>query len=478
MTGSMLLAAILAYGQRQVIGTAVVVIWFAMIVLISLGRAFMLYFYRHSPVTDGAAIDRRLFKFRFFVLLSGLLWGSAGFLMFPQAHQEHQMLLAVIIVGLTSGAVASLSADLFCSVVFPVTALVPLMLRLLVHGDDFTIPIGMAIVLYILFMVANARRIHQNAYQNIMMRIEATAREDALRASEEQLRLVLEGAELGFWDWNIITGEVERNERWAKMLGYSYDEIKHTTQQWADFIHPDDRQIARQSIYDVIEGRSASHKLEYRMLHKNGGFRWILDQANVMQRDAEGKPTRMSGTHSDITERKQLELALKQQAHHDYLTGASNRGHFMELAEHELSRAIRYGNPLSLMMLDIDFFKQVNDTHGHKTGDAVLRKLIEVCRQTLREVDVIGRMGGEEFAILLPETDIEASVEAAERLREVIANTKVPLDSGLPLQFTVSIGVTALASQDDNMDVLLNLADKALYEAKGSGRNKVCRSKP
>ncbi|MDD5228770.1 MAG: diguanylate cyclase, partial [Methylococcales bacterium] len=132
----------------------------------------------------------------------------------------------------------------------------------------------------------------------------------ALYESEERFRLVLEGAELGFWDWNIVTGEVSRNEMWATMLGYDYEEIKHTTQQWVDFIYPDDREKAWKSITDTLEGRATVHKIEYRMLHKDGSLRWILDHANVVKRDGNGKPTRMSGTHSDITERKQAETEL------------------------------------------------------------------------------------------------------------------------------------------------------------------------
>lgn len=130
-----------------------------------------------------------------------------------------------------------------------------------------------------------------------------------LQEREEQLRLVLEGAELGFWDWNIVTGEVRRNERWAKMLGYPYEEIQNTTQQWTHFIHPDDRDKAWQSISDALEGQFA-HKVEYRMICKDGSIKWILDQANVAQRDADGRPTRMCGTHMDITERKQAEINL------------------------------------------------------------------------------------------------------------------------------------------------------------------------
>lgn len=317
--------------------------------------------------------------------------------------------------------------------------------------------------------VAKELESHQNNLEQTVKQ-----RTSELAYSEEQLRLVLEGAELGFWDWNIVTGDVERNEQWARMLGYSYQEIKHTPQQWTDFIHPDDRETAWQSISDVIKGRSARHKIEYRMLHKDGSIRWILDHANVMQRDVDGKPTRMSGTHSDITERKHLELELKRQAHIDFLTNASNRGHFMMQAELELSRAIRYGSSLSLLMLDIDFFKRVNDTHGHNAGDAVLKKMVEVCQENLREADVIGRMGGEEFSILLPETGKEEAAEAAERLRNALANTTVLLENGLPLHFTVSVGVVTRSSKDNDMDTLLGLADKALYEAKNTGRNKVC----
>jgi len=141
--------------------------------------------------------------------------------------------------------------------------------------------------------------------------IEKTQANLALKASDEQMQLVLAGAELGFWDWNVVTGKVERNARWATMLGYTHKEIKHSTNQWTDFIHHEDREIAWQSINDVLEGHSKFHNLEYRMLTKEGGYKWVHDQANVMLRHDNGKPLRMSGTHSDITNRKLAEEKLK-----------------------------------------------------------------------------------------------------------------------------------------------------------------------
>lgn len=430
----------------------------------------------------------------------------------------------------------------------------------------------------------------------------AREKTEALQNSEEQLRLVLEGADLGFWDWDLLSSKVIRNERWANMIGYTYDEIQHTTQQWTDFIHPEDRQKAWQSIIDVIEGRSLAHKLEYRMLHKDGSIRWILDQAKVMKRDAGGKPTRMSGTHTDITERKQIEAVisesslrfnrildnlfayvalldtngvvqevnkapldragyrredviggyfydapwwnyndqvreqliaaidaakqgkssrydvvakmgddfvpldfliapvyddsgkiigllptavditerkhleeeLQRQAHLDYLTGLPNRRNFMERGEVELSRTQRYDNSLSILMLDIDHFKNINDTYGHQSGDVVLKSVAMTFQKVLRSVDIIGRLGGEEFAVILPETGIERATEVAERLREIISADEVALPEGNKIRFTVSIGITALVDKVSNINMLLNEADKALYKAKQSGRNRIC----
>jgi PAS domain S-box-containing protein len=142
----------------------------------------------------------------------------------------------------------------------------------------------------------------------------------ALENREKQLRFVLQGSELGFWDWDITTGKVFRNERWATMLGYTHEEIQETPKQWTDFIHPDDRARAWDSINAVLEGRSSMHHLEYRMLHKDGSIRWILDQAGVTQRDADDRPVRMCGTHTDITADKQAQQILKDsEARHRHL---------------------------------------------------------------------------------------------------------------------------------------------------------------
>ena len=161
----------------------------------------------------------------------------------------------------------------------------------------------------------------------------------------------------------------------------------------------------------------------------------------------------------------------------DWLTGLYNRRHFETLAQAELARSQRYMRPLTVMMMDIDHFKDVNDTYGHATGDRVLQALATVCLATKRDADVIARIGGEEFALLLPETTDAAAAQFAERLRQQIRDC-APVVEGEKLPITVSIGIAGAALTTSGIQPLLSNADQALYEAKHSGRNRVVLWRP
>lgn len=175
---------------------------------------------------------------------------------------------------------------------------------------------------------------------------------------------------------------------------------------------------------------------------------------------------------AEVAAREELAGRLSELASTDSLTGAATRRRLTETAEHERRRSARDGRPLGLVVTDIDRFKAINDSFGHAAGDAALVEFVARLRRELRDSDVIGRMGGEEFAILLPDSDLSHSTRVAERLRAAIAGTPIRWE-GLDLALTASFGVAQLNGPGDSLDAVFSRADKALYDAKRGGRNLV-----
>ncbi len=186
-----------------------------------------------------------------------------------------------------------------------------------------------------------------------------------------------------------------------------------------------------------------------------------------------------STTEALVLRERNAELIreLERQVTRDPLTGLFNRRHFIAAAQAELQRAARYRHPLALLMLDIDHFKPINDTHGHLAGDEVLKAVAGVCARTVRGEDCLARLGGEEFAVLMPETALAQAFAAAERLRESVAGLRCELPGGTVVP-TVSIGVAMCAGSAETLSSLMRRADHAMYAAKAQGRNRVVVEQP
>lgn len=296
--------------------------------------------------------------------------------------------------------------------------------------------------------------------------------EEALRTSEERWKFALEGAGDGVWDWNLQTGELFLSQQEMTVLGYDGEPATNThIDEWVLRQHPQDRLIRQRALERYLSGEAPLYICEFRTRARDGDWKWVLARGMLVSRDADGKPLRMIGTHSDITERKKMEADLMELATTDPLTGVANRRHFLEQVEMELSRFKRHGTPAALLMLDIDYFKRVNDVYGHAAGDAVLIHFSRQACMRLRHTDLFGRLGGEEFGVLLPSTDIEGAQEFAEQIRQNIADNPIDSDKG-PITITVSIGVAEFSPSDEAPDSILARADAALYRAKQGGRNR------
>jgi len=252
-------------------------------------------------------------------------------------------------------------------------------------------------------------------------------------------------------------------------------------EDWAERMHPDDRD--RVVGFCVAQSQAgADHEADYRALTRDGGYVWIRDVVHVV-RDEQGNVSSLVGFMFDITERKrseeklaQLQKTLEELSYKDGLTGVANRRMFDSVIEKEWVEAGRSRQPLSLIILDIDYFKQYNDHYGHLQGDICLRRVAQTLLEaSTRSRDFLGRFGGEEFILILPDTDAQSAASVAERCRKLILDQGIAhVRSSVSQTLTISAGVATIvpSAHGERVD-LIELADKRLYQAKQKGRNRV-----
>ena len=298
-------------------------------------------------------------------------------------------------------------------------------------------------------------------------------REEALLKSEERWKFAIDGAGDGLWDWNTQTGEAFFSPRYKQMYGYADADFGATSDEWSKRIHPDEAPGVFAAIQPYMEGKPGAANVEFRMLCKDGSWKWTLGRGMVVSRDADGKPLRMIGTNSDITERKAHQSQLEHVAHFDALTNLPNRVLLADRLQQAMAQALRRAQHLAVVYLDLDGFKAINDQHGHDAGDQVLIKLAHRLKLALREGDSLARIGGDEFvAVLIDLEDFAASRPLLTRLLEACAQP-VPVGD-LSLHVSASLGVTTYPQpQDIDADQLLRQADQAMYQAKLAGKNRL-----
>ncbi|XQW84349.1 sensor domain-containing diguanylate cyclase [Thalassotalea piscium] len=311
----------------------------------------------------------------------------------------------------------------------------------------------------------------------------------------------------GIWDWNSDTGKVIRSPGWYRMLGYEVDSFKGDVFTWENIIHPDDYLSVMEHFESYITGRTDKYEIEYRCKKSDGSYLWIIDRGKIVKYNRDGNVTRMIGAHHDIDKRKNIELDFQRQnkmlkegnltlekliskkaeqleeqnsqlekrlveieliSTIDSLTRVANRNKFESMLEKEMLRANRYQNPLSLVIFDIDHFKQINDNHGHKVGDRILCHLCELVLSNIRDVDLLARWGGDEFVIILPELCRQEAHLMCDKLKQLINNNTISDE----LSVTCSFGVSEY-QQGDSLDALFQRVDNLLYTSKVQGRNTV-----
>ncbi|SKA94629.1 PAS domain S-box-containing protein/diguanylate cyclase (GGDEF) domain-containing protein [Paucidesulfovibrio gracilis DSM 16080] len=295
--------------------------------------------------------------------------------------------------------------------------------------------------------------------------------EEQQHAFTERIALASEAGGMGIWEWDLQSSELNWNNRMYTLYDIAPTEFSGLYDAWRQRVHPDDIAFTESSLWEALSEDKEWHH-EFRIVLRDGSIRHIQAAARL-HRERHGNSRRMVGINRDVTRSREAEHELRRLATTDALTGLLNRARFMQLAEREFERHKRYHTPLTMIMFDADHFKAVNDEHGHDVGDTVLRAIGEITRKQLREVDVLGRIGGEEFAVALPETTRTKGTLVAERIRTAIADTDVQTPGGRTVRFTISLGVAEAGREATRLSDLLRTADKALYKAKNNGRNRV-----
>ena len=290
---------------------------------------------------------------------------------------------------------------------------------------------------------------------------ERKKQQDKIKKQKDRMEYILEGTDAGTWEWNIQTGKTIFNEKWAEMVGYTLEEISPTTiETWKKFSHPDDLEEAEENLEKHFKGKTDQYKAEIRMKHKKGHWVWVLDKGKVVSWTEDGKPLRMFGIHMDISSRKKREEKIKNLTFKDHLTGLYNR-RYLDKEIERINYSRKY--PVSVIVGDLDKLKCVNDKYGHKMGDKYIKKSAEVFKNIFRTEEIIARTGGDEFAILLTETDGKDTKKICNRIKD--AFKKINDKEGLPYPINISLGCSTNNKKED-IYKCYERADQNMYKNK------------
>jgi diguanylate cyclase (GGDEF)-like protein/PAS domain S-box-containing protein len=293
----------------------------------------------------------------------------------------------------------------------------------------------------------------------------------ALQESEARWKFALEGGGDCVWEWNLATQQILLSPQGKQMFGFAEHEIGSDIQSWQDRVHRDDRASLERDTRSYLAGGLTYFSSEYRVRCKAGDWKWVHARGMAVRHDAAGKVLSMFGVYTDINERKLAAATIEYQANFDPLTRLPNRRLFRDRLEQQIKNAHRVGLPIALMLIDLDHFKEVNDTLGHDVGDILLIEAARRIQSCVRDSDTVARLGGDEFIVILSDLASPSSVDSvAQHILDQLAESFVLHSETVFV--SASIGITLYPADTADIESLLKHADQALYVAKDAGRNR------
>ncbi len=301
--------------------------------------------------------------------------------------------------------------------------------------------------------------------------------ENAMRDHEARWKLALESSGDGVWDLDLQQDQIVLSARLREMCGYEADDRPEPMSRFRERVHPDDLASMRDAQQAHIAGRTPTFINEHRLRCRDGSWKWILARGMIIARDAGGRPLRLIGTHTDISSRKASEAMIWQQANYDGLTGLPNRQMLRDRLTQDIKQCHRDGLSLAVMFIDLDRFKEVNDTLGHDHGDLLLVEAARRINACVRDTDTVARLGGDEFTVVL--SNLWSHERVAQIAQDIINAMEAVFLLGEERAYvSASVGITLYPHDATDIEDLFKQADQALYAAKDAGRSRFSHYTP
>jgi diguanylate cyclase (GGDEF)-like protein/PAS domain S-box-containing protein len=470
---SVLNGSILAFLQRSVISNQVLFTWLAVLLLVTLARTILLYSYRKKQSSD-LSIAYWYRAYLAGTALSGCVWGSAAIYLFPNDQPGHQLFVVFVLAGMTAGAMSVLSASMLAFLLFVLPTSLPLAMQVFWQSTALSTPMAVMILFYLLGLSLAARGMNRSIVTSLRLRFdnselvkeinERQRAEEALYLEKERLQITFSAMADGV----IITtaaGSIEYlNPAAENMSGWLKSKAKGKKVEQV-FSHVDETtgKSMQTATYECLKNTARSKKNS--LLLTRSGAKKIIEEVATPLKDRTGTILGAVAIIRDVTQARQHSRELAYQASHDGLTGLPNRTLLCDRLEHAIDKSIRANCLVAVLYMDLDNFKQINDSLGHAAGDQMLRIVAERLRACIRQQDTVARLGGDEFVVVLE--DLMYQDQATAVAQKIVESLAIPSKiENQEISVKTSIGITIFPRDGTTVETLLKHADTAMYRTK------------
>ena len=465
--GNIILALWMFIAIGNILPTMFLIGWVLLLILSLLLRVALMLNYQKATLETLRQWERYFIIASF---LTGVFWGVGAILVELYAPYIYHGFIAFIVGGLATAGIVTSSSIRWNYPAFILPMLLSLACFYCYQNDTPHLLMATAIFIFIIIMLSSAigfRKLHFEKYKMLQ---EIIASHNKLQISEQQMKDITNSMGEGLLVFDTSGELIFLNAEGERLLGWSLQELLEDKKEIHDKIHTseDGSDLKKCLVQKVLTYGETLRSSNHQFKRKDGTlFSVSLTAAPIHSKEGiESKGVVI--LFEDVTVKNHLEKL----AFHDSLTGLYNRGDFDKKLQEELNRALRYERSVSLLMLDIDFFKNVNDTYGHQAGDEVLKSIATIISISIRNSDYAARYGGEEFTVILPETNTTEAIALAERIKNAVEKNEFKLSDNTTINLTISIGV-ASSTKGISPECLIEVSDNALYKAKENGRNRV-----